>query len=478
MLRQRICFCVIVVGYALFLTLNSFTLWNLFVFVDGGILGTGSQIPLSVSCFLGNALGFFVIAALETSDEALTRPLFRGAVASLVLGFVILLACGYAGILYTGLIVVAGTLIGIGTTCGFFCWIEVFTRNPPMSIKQEVLLSSALMVVFVPAFHAVPDAYVLLIVAAVLLPLCLITLFAGLRFMPALDRVDAVATIPRREESIRRNYLAELWPSLLSITMVAIICPAIAQISSSSAFVEYANAPTIASCVASLTAVGILAIIWLVFEKTLTPLGVYLVVIPFVATSFIFYLVGGEPFGIVSNVIGAIGFCLVSLISIVYSIGFGKDNRVSVLTTFGIVGGTLYLSRIFGFLLSASVQRAGIEPQVQIAATVASLLYVFSIVGFIMMRFMRKPTTADGAGAKGTTVVDTTSLHCAKISEQYGLTKWEVQVLELLAHGQSIAGAANRLSLSENTVRTYTKRLYTALGVHSRQELIDLQEDR
>ena len=54
------------------------------------------------------------------------------------------------------------------------------------------------------------------------------------------------------------------------------------------------------------------------------------------------------------------------------------------------------------------------------------------------------------------------------------LTEREAQIVELLARGRSMAHAAQELGLATNTVRNYVQRIYEKLGVHSKQELIEL----
>ena len=46
--------------------------------------------------------------------------------------------------------------------------------------------------------------------------------------------------------------------------------------------------------------------------------------------------------------------------------------------------------------------------------------------------------------------------------------------MEHIARGDTVARIAEKLGVSENTVRTHTKRVYTKLGIHSKQELGDL----
>lgn len=61
---------------------------------------------------------------------------------------------------------------------------------------------------------------------------------------------------------------------------------------------------------------------------------------------------------------------------------------------------------------------------------------------------------------------------------KHGLTAREIDVALLIARGRSKTFIANELFISENTVRTHSKNVYTKLGIHSREELISLFENR
>nr|WP_294438449.1 LuxR C-terminal-related transcriptional regulator [uncultured Slackia sp.] len=63
---------------------------------------------------------------------------------------------------------------------------------------------------------------------------------------------------------------------------------------------------------------------------------------------------------------------------------------------------------------------------------------------------------------------------CAGVAKHYGLTARETEVMTLLAHGRDVAFIAEELTLSKNTVRTHTKGVFSKMGVHSKQELIDV----
>ncbi|WP_241157248.1 helix-turn-helix transcriptional regulator [Adlercreutzia sp. ZJ242] len=60
------------------------------------------------------------------------------------------------------------------------------------------------------------------------------------------------------------------------------------------------------------------------------------------------------------------------------------------------------------------------------------------------------------------------------LREHYRLTAREAEIMELIARGNTVARIAEMLVVSENTVRTHSKRIYVKLDIHKKQELVDL----
>ena len=48
--------------------------------------------------------------------------------------------------------------------------------------------------------------------------------------------------------------------------------------------------------------------------------------------------------------------------------------------------------------------------------------------------------------------------------------------MQYLCKGRTKAYIAEALYLTENTVKTHSKRIYAKLGIHSKRELLDLVE--
>lgn len=51
-------------------------------------------------------------------------------------------------------------------------------------------------------------------------------------------------------------------------------------------------------------------------------------------------------------------------------------------------------------------------------------------------------------------------------------------MLELIARGRNRQYVAEKLVTSEGTAKTHIKRIYAKLGIHSREELLDLVQGR
>ena len=63
---------------------------------------------------------------------------------------------------------------------------------------------------------------------------------------------------------------------------------------------------------------------------------------------------------------------------------------------------------------------------------------------------------------------------CDVVASSFSLSRREVDVFRLLARGCSSAFIQSELYIAAGTVNYHTRNIYAKLGVHSRQQLIDL----
>ncbi len=83
--------------------------------------------------------------------------------------------------------------------------------------------------------------------------------------------------------------------------------------------------------------------------------------------------------------------------------------------------------------------------------------------------------SADGAGVDeaATSKASYPPEYGPAADPRYGLSARELQIMALFAQGRSANWIAEHLVISKNTVRTHLRSVYTKLGVHSRQELLN-----
>ena len=84
---------------------------------------------------------------------------------------------------------------------------------------------------------------------------------------------------------------------------------------------------------------------------------------------------------------------------------------------------------------------------------------------------------SDGAPSSGRSGAEVNGLlrqSAAALGQAHGLTERETQILALLAQGRTSPYISNELLIGVNTVNTHKRRIYQKLGVHDKQELIDM----
>lgn len=70
------------------------------------------------------------------------------------------------------------------------------------------------------------------------------------------------------------------------------------------------------------------------------------------------------------------------------------------------------------------------------------------------------------------------SERCAKLAKTYRLTPREEEILVLLAKGRSVDWIQKELYLARGTVAAHTNHIYKKLGIHSKQQLLDMVDNQ
>ena len=146
------------------------------------------------------------------------------------------------------------------------------------------------------------------------------------------------------------------------------------------------------------------------------------------------------------------------------------------------------LAGVFAIIIGLLSTKKPLNLVMSIASVVVVVLYALcmALVFFSRDRKRRRAEEAS-ADAPNESAVGTDSVSvpeidstldacCASVAREGGLTEREAEILAYLARGRTKAYIADALFVTENTVRSHVRNIYSKLDVHTRQELLDLLE--
>ena len=128
-------------------------------------------------------------------------------------------------------------------------------------------------------------------------------------------------------------------------------------------------------------------------------------------------------------------------------------------------------------------------------SSITAILLMLCFAGFILLRlqewheyFNGKRAYTKIASENGPDPLDADAVEeapksgasrrevCEMLGRKYNLTEREIDVLYYLSLGFAAKKIADTLYVSPNTISTHSSRLYRKMGVHNRQDLIDLTD--
>ena len=96
------------------------------------------------------------------------------------------------------------------------------------------------------------------------------------------------------------------------------------------------------------------------------------------------------------------------------------------------------------------------------------------VVGIVVVAMRAKGP--QGASLRPAEPADAAQRAMDDIARRCALTPREVEIALLIVKGYTLPMIGERLFISTDTVRSHSKKLYKKLGIHKKQELLDLIE--
>lgn len=167
-------------------------------------------------------------------------------------------------------------------------------------------------------------------------------------------------------------------------------------------------------------------------------------------------------------------------------VALAARNRVTALSIFGWASGIGGLGTTLGAFMGTTANALLAADNVG-ALTLVIVAFLVLFMGYVLFALRNysfhteiesvvEPAPVPAAVEVPMNGEEAFAALCHGISQEHGLTPREEEVFSMLARGRNREYIESALQVSRNTVKAHVKHVYTKLGIHSHQELIDLVE--
>lgn len=494
-------------GYALFLAINATGVWGgVFPFLPIGFQTSRiifffflSQSLVFTFIFFASALGVYFLPGLTR------RFLVIGVGLPYLFGWVCLIAAMYINTMTLPFTIAGGILLGSGSAGFYMLWQRLFSSQDPTTGNHDLILGTLYSAVIYLSLYIIPRAVTTYLIPTVFLPLfglCIVLKSRGID-----SHQPMFEDIPRRHPQVYRHVITTYWRSAFSMGVMGFCCGIMRALAIDDP--QIGSLVNIMSMGGSFLAAATLLLLWQVKNLKINVVSVYRFFFPFLITAFLLIPMLGNAFSSwFAGFLYAFFSCAIMLMMIQCAQA-SRDQGINPVFIYGFFGGVVYMLHDFGYLSATLISQttiAGIAPNTTLSLVALYLLgfmYFIGLGGFKQIgapgavdpndiEFIALQVPTENRERHGTVPVelpapiikpspqryrDRVSKQCAAIQRRYRLSARETEVMELIARSNSVPMIAEELVVSENTVRTHSKRIYTKLGIHKKQELVNLIEE-
>lgn len=512
-----------VLGYALYLAISATSLWGgVFPFFPDEFRTS----EVTFSFMLSQALSFLFMFLSSMGSSywghgAFARVLPLGSTLASFVGSALLIAALYLSDLQIALVVLAGVFLGVGAAGFALAWQRYFSSLSAAHGNYFLLLATACGSIVFFVLYLVPIAVTVYLVPLVLVPLC--GLCAVLSDRTINLSQPLFEDVPTENHRPYMQVIRDYWRGAVAIGSLGFISGLIRAVLLSNA--ALGNLIISISMLGALLASAVLLWIWRRGTFALDMRTVFLVLFPLTATGLL-----ASPFledGLSMLLAGALYavFTFASLVMLLQCMQVSRDRGINPLFVFGFFGSIIYLMQDVGLILGYATNITPVFGAEAFLVVALAGMFALGMALYLMrgdarlrptvhavekVEFIGKPLRTDDVAVVSATLderepegaesededaflpspdagrprkeapsldeEDSDAIRCRRLQKRYLLTNRETEIMELFAHGYSMPHIAELLVVSENTVRTHSKHLYAKLGIHKRQELIELLE--
>ena len=486
-------------GYALFLAVNATAVWGgVFPFLPMAIQTSS----FTAAFFLAQSLVFASSYFASTLGVCFfpgpaRRFLVWAAGLPYLLGWCALIAAVYLQASALKLAIAGGALIGFGSAGFYMAWQRLFASQKPAVGNRDLILGTVFAPIIYFALYLIPPAVTVFLIPSVFMPLFALSILIASRNTDLSQPM--FENLPRQHAGSYLQTLKDYWRSAFCIGAFALSCGVIRAIAIESPEV---GATVNMLSMASMLIVGVaFTATWQKKSLQLNISSAFRVVFPFVISAFVLLPILGKnyiaPF---AGVLYALYDCAVVLMMIQCAQA-SRERSVNPVFIYGFFGGIVYMLHDAGYIMGIFVGDLNAFGSQSLTPIALLSIYLLALVYFVGQggfkqalspnraraerieliptaaapaKRNRPSASAEAESTRERPLVDRISKQCILVKKHYKLSDREAEVMELIARGSTVARIAETLTVSENTIRTHSKRIYAKLDIHRKQELVDL----
>jgi len=266
----------------------------------------------------------------------------------------------------------------------------------------------------------------------------------------------------------------KIFPHVIALNVGAMLCSmangfVLVVLTSSGPFIPDVVVCVIIGAIAAL----LISLVTVLFSRRVDFLSFFLWVLPILIIGLAVLASGVAD---VAAIAASCGFAVVFTSDCLFWIIFSDVSHkgmCSPFEAFGLNRGCIQMGCFIGSLIGLQVLASGAS------SLIASLMFicVCSVVFPLVVGQQNSLQRIVVSESAKTLVEEKNNELMKELVRTYKLSPREADVLDLLRKGRTVPYIRDALYISKSTIETHIKHIYTKMGVHSKQELIDLVED-
>lgn len=453
--------------------------WGISV-IFSDVFSFGEQSNLGffwVSSMVGTSCGliFLFFCKLDFKINNVSNAFQFFALSVMILGTVSLIISLYVDeMLATALQILGGLISSLGTAIFTVLWGARFSALNMQQIESYAAYSLLLafgcyaFILFVPQ--------VIGFVFVLLLPI--LTLYC-LKKSASFDEYSQQKDITRTYDGLSFSYKSFTRLGLGIIACTTVVSLFWGLVNSGTVYIPHRLFE--ASVLSGMIVAILLAVYLSWFSRYIHLSTLYRWVCPLVIASFALVSLKEPGFTLFACLFIFAGQAMLNLLTFVYFAELSKKVDVSPIKIFGLGRFFQEIGFLFGSLISIALSQVISSGHFNVDGTLlfsSAFLIVFVMIAISdqekLAFTLKEADFSDKTNSHKRSVDELLQITSNNISIKYGLTNRESEILGYLVKGYSLPYIRNELHISQSTIDTHVRHIYSKLGIHSRKELLSL----